>query len=56
MKRKTEPEFFNVHEAQESISPGWESILGLLKRFTNTGSGFVLGIRVLAKFHIERGK
>jgi hypothetical protein len=25
--------------AQESIPPGWESIHGLLKSFTNTGSG-----------------
>ncbi len=25
--------------SEESISPGWESILGLLKRSTNTGSG-----------------
>ena len=25
-------------DSEESISPGWESISGLLKRFTNTGS------------------
>ncbi len=25
-------------DSEESISPGWESILGLLKRSTNTGS------------------
>jgi hypothetical protein len=25
-------------DSEESISPGWESIPGLLKRFTNTGS------------------
>jgi hypothetical protein len=30
--------FVNVYGAQESIPPGWESILGLLKRSTNTGS------------------
>jgi hypothetical protein len=29
----------NVYGAQESIPPGWDSIPGLLKRFTNTGSG-----------------
>ncbi len=29
----------DVYGAQESIPPGWESIPGLLKRFTNTGSG-----------------
>ncbi len=26
-------------DSEESIPPGWESIPGLLKRFTNTGSG-----------------
>jgi hypothetical protein len=30
--------FVNISEAQKSIPPGWESIPGLLKRFTNTGS------------------
>jgi hypothetical protein len=34
-----EPVVVNVYGAQESIPPGWESIPGLLKRFTNTGSG-----------------
>ncbi len=43
-KVSTEPLFVNVYGAQESIleesiSPGWESIPGLIKRFTNTGSG-----------------
>jgi hypothetical protein len=33
-----EPVFVNVYGAPESIPPGWESIPGLLKRFTNTGS------------------
>jgi hypothetical protein len=28
---KPEPVIVNVYGAQESISPGWESILGLLK-------------------------
>ncbi len=27
-------------DSQESIPPGWESILGLLKMFTNSGSEF----------------
>ncbi len=35
---RSEPVFVNVYVAQESISPGWESIPGLLKRSTNTGS------------------
>ncbi len=26
-------------DSEELIPPGWESIPGLLKRFTNTGSG-----------------
>ncbi len=29
--------------SQESIPPGWESIPGLLKRFSNSGSGFRTG-------------
>jgi hypothetical protein len=32
------PYFVNAYRAQESIAPGWESIPGLLKRSTNTGS------------------
>ncbi len=36
--QKTEPVFVNVQGAQESIPPGWASISGLLKRFTNSGS------------------
>ncbi len=28
--------------SEELIPPGWESIYGLLKRFTNTGSGIDL--------------
>jgi hypothetical protein len=35
----TDPVFINVYEAQESITPGLESIPGLLKRFTKTGLG-----------------
>ncbi len=27
-------------DSEESTSPGWESIPGLLKRFKNTGSGY----------------
>ncbi len=41
--KRSEPEFVNVYGAQESIPPGWKSIFGLLKRFTNMGSGEVLG-------------
>ncbi len=54
-RQRTEPEFVNVLEAQESIPRAyvvwradtsirvlvptrWESIPGLLKRFTNSGS------------------
>jgi hypothetical protein len=33
----TEPVFENVNRAQESIPPSWESIPGLLKRFTKYG-------------------
>jgi hypothetical protein len=33
-----EPVFVKVSGSQESILAGWESIPGLLKRFTNTGS------------------
>ncbi len=36
--RNPEPVFVNAHAAQESIPPGWESIPGLLEKFTNTGS------------------
>jgi hypothetical protein len=36
---ETESVFVNVSGAQESILPGWESIAGFLKRFTNAGSG-----------------
>ncbi len=32
------PVFVNVYGNQESIPPGWESIPGLLKRFTNAAS------------------
>ncbi len=35
-----ESELVNVSGVQESIPPGWESIPGLLKRFTNSGSEF----------------
>jgi len=40
---KTIPEsvFVNVYGAQESILPGWETIPGLLKRFTHMGSRVV---------------
>jgi hypothetical protein len=31
-------------DSKELIPPGWESILGILKRFTNSGSGSVDGI------------
>ncbi len=34
----SEPVLVNVYGAQESIPPGWESIPGFLKKFTNTGS------------------
>ncbi len=27
-------------DSEEPIPPGWESVTGLLNRFTNTGSGF----------------
>jgi hypothetical protein len=37
--QRAEPVFANIYGAQESIQPGWESIPGLLKRSTNTGSG-----------------
>ncbi len=40
---KAEPVFVNIYGAQESIPPGWESIPGLLKRFSNSGSGFWTG-------------
>ncbi len=33
-----EPVFVNVYGAPVSIPPGWESIPGPLKWFTNTGS------------------
>jgi hypothetical protein len=33
-----EPVFVNNYGAQESISPGWESISGLLEGSTNTTS------------------
>jgi hypothetical protein len=33
-----EPIFVNVYGDQESIPTGWESVPGLLKKFTNTGS------------------
>jgi hypothetical protein len=36
-----EPVFVNVYRIQESIPRGWESIPGLLKRPTKTGSGSV---------------
>jgi hypothetical protein len=34
----SEPVFVNVNGVQESIPPGWESIPGLLKRFSNKDS------------------
>jgi hypothetical protein len=37
--KRTVPVFLNFEEAKESILPGWESIPGLLKRFTNSGFG-----------------
>ncbi len=41
--KASQARFVNVYGAQEtilmkSIPPGWESIPGLLKRFTNSGS------------------
>jgi hypothetical protein len=40
--QKPEPLFVDFYGAQESIPPDWESTPGLLKIFTNTGSGEVL--------------
>jgi hypothetical protein len=38
--RPPEPVFVNVYGDQESIPLCWESVPGLLKRFTNMGSEF----------------
>jgi hypothetical protein len=35
---RTEPECVNVYGAKESTPPDWESVPGLLKRSTNSGS------------------
>jgi hypothetical protein len=48
-----EPVFVKVHGAQESIPSGWESILGLLKKFTNTGSGLHLAVWAYLLFVIN---
>jgi hypothetical protein len=36
-----------MNRFQELISPGWESIPRLLRRFTNTGSGNIFAFVVL---------
>jgi hypothetical protein len=44
---RTEPVFVNVSGVQDSIPPGWESIPGLFKRFTNTGSSLFQHVLLL---------
>jgi hypothetical protein len=41
---------------EESILPGWESIPGLLERFTNTGSGSPRSIRSVFSGLIKKEK
>jgi hypothetical protein len=47
--RLSERVFVNVYGAQESIPPGWDSIPGLLKRFTNTGSASISLLSIRSK-------
>jgi hypothetical protein len=45
--------FINVYGVQESIPPGWESILGLLKSLQKRALTTLLTLHTHSKIHVD---